>query len=79
MSALAIAIFKSHHDCIEILLDAPEIDIELPTKQGMTPLQMALKIRDMQTVRILITKGAVIYYDDEKKKPLSPVLFMIKN
>jgi len=28
MSALAIAVFKGHHDCVENLLDAPDIDIE---------------------------------------------------
>jgi len=38
LTALAISVFKMHHGCIEALLDSPEVDLELPTKEGMSPL-----------------------------------------
>lgn len=79
LTALGIAVFKKHHRCIEALLEASEVDIEAPTREGMSPLQMALKIRDAESVRLLIDRGACVYYEDSHKMPLSPVLFMLKN
>ncbi len=80
LTALSIAVFKKHHVCVEALLEAKEIEVEKRTREeGMTCLQMALKLRDKESVRMLVDRGACVYYEDPEKKPLSPVLFMLKN
>ena len=43
MTALLISVYKRHHSCLEALLNSKQADLELPTKDGMTPLQLALK------------------------------------
>ena len=78
MTALLISVYKKHHRCIEALLNSKQADIEIPNKAGMTPLQLALKLEDQISIKLLIEEGATVFYTKHQLQELSPLLYVIR-
>ena len=60
-TALHIAIDKNHMDIVNLLLDNPSIDINVENSDGFTPVIYAIINNNLQLVKKLVNKGALLY------------------
>ncbi len=71
-TALSWAAAEGSEESIELLLNQPSIDLEIPDKFGQTPLLRAADAGHTKCVRMLIDKGAnVKHADNEGRTALS--------
>lgn len=67
------AIFEGNMKNIHLILN--EKNIKATTKAGLTPLHMAIKIRDLALVKLLVNKGADV--DAQDNKGFSPLYYAV--
>ena len=71
LSALHIACRESSFSCVEYLLENKEVDVNLKSEGGFTPLHFACFNGDILIVKLLIDKGADKNIVDSKgRKPV---------
>jgi len=77
LTAVSIAVFRQHHQCLELLINAGA-DLEVANAQGMTPLQLCLKLRDNFSAKFLIRGGALAYFPEIERQHQSPIFYLVK-
>ena len=71
-TALSWAAAEGREESIELLLDQPSIEIDIPDKLGQTPLLRAADAGHTKCLRKLLNKGAnVMHVDNEGRTALS--------
>lgn len=58
LTALHIAVYCGHHDCLDLLLDQPGCNINIPDHNGVSPLMTAAIKMDVQSLEYLLQHPA---------------------
>ncbi|ORX78967.1 ankyrin, partial [Anaeromyces robustus] len=64
-SALSMACARGNRRIVELLLQSPNINIDLPTKGNYTPLMAACNIQEYMIAVKLIEAGASLYFKND--------------
>ena len=78
MTAVSIAVFKQHYECLKLLVKAGA-DLDLYTNNYLTPLFFAIKNKDLKSVILLVKNGAKPYFTEPPEmKDNSPIFMAVR-
>jgi len=62
LTAAALAAYHGHTKCLELLAEGGG-DISKTSAEGLSPLYLAIKKKNGECVKLLVEKGACLYYE----------------
>lgn len=73
---LHLAVIHTHIPCIDLLLENPEIDLNVPDFKSWTPLHYTISLGNSETTRCLLERGAK--FDSGHFKAITSVVIAVE-